>query len=59
MEMQKDYQRIESERWEMVAFGCPWKTAPKLHGCNFCLATTEPCKKEDCAVSYWIKAMTE
>jgi len=58
-ETQKDYQRIESERFEMIRFGCPWRNTPRIAGEVYCLATTEVCRLDGCAVWHIVKAVTE
>jgi hypothetical protein len=56
-EQQKDYERIEDEKFEIIRFSCPWRHTPKIKGSVFCLATTELCAKADCGVWHIAKAM--
>lgn len=56
-EQQKDYERIENEKFELLSFDCPWRNTPKIKGIAFCLATTEICN-DSCAVWHFVRAMT-
>jgi len=58
-ETQKDFERLEREKFELLAWTYPWRANPKPHGkINFCLGSTEACKQSDCAVWHFVKAVT-
>jgi hypothetical protein len=57
-EMQKEFVRIEEEKFALLSFSCGWRQTPKIKGVSFCLATTEVCgKSEDCAIWQFIKGL--
>jgi hypothetical protein len=49
-EQQKDYLRIEDEKFKEMSKGCPWND-------EFCKVTDRFCKKEECAVWYFFKSL--
>lgn len=57
-ETQRDYIRLEDEKFQLLQFGCRWRTAPKIKGVTFCLASTEACRRsEDCAIWGFLKGL--
>jgi len=57
-ETQKEYQRLEDEKFALLQFDCKWRTTPRITGKSFCLATSEICEKStDCAVWHFLKGV--
>ena len=57
-ETQKDFERIDNERFELIRIGCPWRLNPKiLADRTFCIASTEECEPERCGPLHIVKQM--
>jgi hypothetical protein len=52
-EMEKDFERLEDEKFRKLSKNCPWKhkKCPNEYIC--------PCLKHECAIWYFVKALTE
>ena len=56
-EQQKDFERIEQERFALTAFKCPWRLAGRSDpsGRSYCIASVEVCRADGCAVWQVVK----
>lgn len=58
-EMEKDYKKVQIEKFEEIKSKCPWKYSLKYierYECdnNHCLAIYEECNYENCAIWYFL-----
>lgn len=56
-EMEKDFQRIQVEKFEMLRDKCPWRFKARFQmegDNNLCEAIFNKCTSDNCAVWYFV-----